>query len=67
MNVKTQKRIELTLSGIMVTISLVCLLSLLMLATGCSTVNGVGQLLGGMGNDISDMAEGTRQRMKERN
>lgn len=40
---------------------------LLMALAGCSTVAGVGQLMGGIGNDIHDMAEGTRAKMKERN
>jgi hypothetical protein len=43
-----------------------CLVLLLSL-TGCSTVSGVGKLMGGIGADIEDMAEGSRQRMKERN
>lgn len=43
-----------------------CALLLFALA-GCSTVSGVGKLMGGIGADIEDMAEGSRQRMKERN
>lgn len=46
-----------------------CLGCFILLAslTGCSTVSGVGKLMGGIGADIEDMAEGSRQRMKERN
>ena len=40
---------------------------LLFAMSGCSTVSAVGGLLGGMGNDIQDAADGTRARMKERN
>lgn len=47
------------------TARIVALLGLLTL-TGCSTVSAVGGLLGGMGHDIQDAAEGTRARMKER-
>ena len=47
------------------TARIVALLGLLTL-TGCSTVSGVGKLMGGIGADIEDMAEGSRQRMKER-
>jgi len=34
--------------------------------TGCSTVAGVGSLIGGMGRDINDAAEGARTRMSEK-
>lgn len=32
---------------------------------GCSTVSGFGSLMGGIGRDISDTAEGARSRMNE--
>lgn len=34
-----------------------------LLGTGCSTVSGVAHFVGGVAADISDAAEGTRDRM----
>jgi len=44
---------------------LIALLGLASVA-GCSTVSAVGGLLGGMGHDIEDMAQGAREQMFER-
>lgn len=64
MSDKTQTRITRTLGGIMLLICAVCTLALANLVmAGCSTVSGLGSLMGGLGRDIKDAAEGTRARM----
>ena len=34
--------------------------------SGCSTVEGLGALMGGVGADLQDSARGTRNKMSER-
>lgn len=65
------RKSEKVMTGLFCVPMLISLLGLGILAlafmSGCSTVSGVGKLMGGIGADIEDMAEGSRQRMKERN
>jgi predicted small secreted protein len=53
----------------LVTLKLVIIFGALTLAmfifAGCSTAAGFGSLMQGVGRDIKDSAEGTRQRMYE--
>lgn len=53
-------RIKIRRSGLIV----MTMLGLAVLS-GCSTVSGFGGFVGGIGRDITDTAEGTRDKMKE--
>lgn len=47
------------------TLAMLVLTLTMFLLAGCSTVSGLGSLMQGVGRDIKDGAEGTRQRMYE--